>query len=248
MVRTTRLGATVTALLGASLLLAGAGTTQARPGEKWWNPGRGSGFRMERPAPRAFSRQWRPWGGGRIYRDVIVIRSNRYPRYRAWRTYAPPEYIYSRRLIRVHPIRFVVTGVFGGTSIQGGWHDDGYVYGCNFCDARFRTYDAYRAHVLTCSHRPSGYRVECDDWNGAGASDDQGWRDCDGRDGGYGRGRDCRVPDRGYDRDDRCDRDGHDRWNRHDRDDDQDQWNRNDRDDDHDRSYRDDRDDEDDDD
>jgi hypothetical protein len=272
MVRTARVGVAVAGLLGASLLLAGAGTAQASPGGKWWNPGRGSGFRMERPAPRAFSRQWRPWGGGRVYRDVIVIRSSRYPRYRAWRTYAPPEYIYSRRLIRVRPIRFVVAGVFGGAAIRGSWHDDGYIYGCNFCDARFRTYDAYRAHVLTCSHRPRGYRVECNDWNGAGPWDDQGWRDDDDRDGGYGsqggyhvydRDRDddrdggYGRDDRGYDRDDqgsgrddrvwdRGDRgDDHDRWNRNDRDDDQDRWNRDDRDDDRDRSYRNDRDDED---
>ncbi|MGE5180025.1 MAG: hypothetical protein ACM3PF_13130 [Bacteroidota bacterium] len=254
MVRTTRMGVAVAALLGASLLLAGAGTAQASPGGKWWNPGRGGGFRMERPAPRAFSRQWRPWGGGRIYRDVIVIRSTRYPRYRAWRTYAPPEYIYSRRLIRVRPIRFVVAGVFGGVAIRGSWHDDGYIYGCNFCDARFRTYDAYRAHVLTCSHRPRGYRVECNDWNGAGPWDDQGWRDDDGQGGDcgpyggyhvYDRDRD---DDRGYGRDDR----GYDRddqgYGRDDRDDDHDRWNRNDRDDDRDRSYRNDRDDEDDDD
>lgn len=249
MVRSTTMGMAVAGLLGASLLLAGAGTAQASPGGKWWNPARGGGFRMEGSAPRAFNRQWRSWGGGRIYRDVIVIRSSRSPRYRAWRTYAPPEYIYSRRLIRVRPIRFVVAGVFGGVAIRGSWHDDGLIYGCNFCDARFRTYDAYRTHVLTCSHRPRGYRVECNDWNGAGPWDDQGWRDDDDRDCGPQGGYDVYDRDR-YD--DRCrvyDRDrGYDRYDRGcDRDDDRDRWNR-DRDDDHDRSYRDDRDDEDDDD
>lgn len=194
-------------LLGAALLLAGADTAQARQGEKWWNPGIGNGRRVERPAPRAFSRQWRTWGDRRIYRDMIVIRSTRFPRYRAWRTYFPPEYIYSRRIIRVRPVRFFVSAVIGGVSVRGSYHDD-YLYGCNFCGARFGSYGAYRAHVMSCPDRPRGYRVECGDWDGPGPYDDQGWRDS-GPDGGYGqyrvydRDRDHDRDDRAYDRDDR---------------------------------------------
>lgn len=167
-------------LLGASLLL-GPGAAEAKQGGKWWSPGgRGNGHRIERSQPRRFSRQWRNWGDRRVYRDVITIRASRGPRYRAWRTYCPPEYIYSRRVIRVRPVRFVVSAVIGGGSFYGGYHDDD-LYGCNFCDARFGSYDAYHSHVGSCGRRPHGYRVECNDWDEPGQWDDRGWRDDDER-------------------------------------------------------------------
>lgn len=210
MIRTVTMGAAVAALVGASLLAA-PGAAQADRGGKWWTPKQGHERRVERvyrrdASPRRFSRQWRTWGNRRVYRDVIVIRASRGPRYQAWRTYCPPEYIYSRRVIRVRPVRFVVaaSGVIGGLRFHGSYHNDDALYGCNFCDARFGSYESYHDHVMSCGHRPRGYRVECSDWNGAGELGDGGWRDYD-RNGGYDRGYDRGddpVYDRGYDRGD----------------------------------------------
>jgi hypothetical protein len=221
--RSFTMGALIAVLVGASLL-ASPVAAQAKQGGKWWTPKQGGERRVERvyrrdSGRRGFSRQWRTWGDRRVYRDVIEIRANRGPRYRAWRTYCPPEYIYSRHAIRVRPIRFVVaaSGAIGGVRFHGSYHGDDYVYGCNFCDARFGSYDSYHAHVQSCGHRPHGYRVECSDWNAPGGMDDGGWRDED-RDGGYYDRSQDRDYDRDYDRND--DRD--DRWDRGDVDDDYD--------------------------
>jgi hypothetical protein len=209
--------ATLAALLMASLFVSGPlgpSEAEARPGEKRWNPkhGNGGGRRAERlhrreAAPRHFNRQWRSWRGQRIYRDVIVIRSGgRGPRYRAWRAYSRPQYIYSRRIIRVRPVRFYVSAsaIIGGLHIRGAYRDhDDYLYGCNFCEARFEAYPRWHTHVLACPHRPSGYRVECSDWDAPASGDwwdDRDWRDDDG---GYHDGRDRDDHrDRAYDRDD----------------------------------------------
>jgi hypothetical protein len=192
----TRTTAALAVLLGASLLLAVPSTSQAREGQakqgKWWTTRQsGDDGRRGGHDGRGISRQWQSWGGRRIYRDLIVVRGvNRGPRYRSWRTYCPPEYIYARRVIRVRPVRFYVAVVIGGVSIRGSYHghDDDCVYGCNFCDARFSDYDGYRVHVGACSHRPHGYRVECSDWEASAGHgwDDRGWRDED--EIGYDRG------------------------------------------------------------
>ena len=172
MVRSSTKQALLTGLFLGSIVLAGLGSpgrAEAK-NEKWWTPDVGDGVRSERvyrrkTSPRRFERQWRSWRGQRIYRDVIVIRSGyRGPRYRAWRAYSRPEYIYSQRMIRVRPVRFHVAAsiVIGGVHIQGNYVDPGdYEYGCNFCDARFGSYDSYHAHVRSCGQRPHGYRVEC---------------------------------------------------------------------------------------
>jgi len=215
MIRTVTMGAAVAALVAASLL-ATPGEAKADPGGKWWTPKQGRERRVEGvyrrdSAPRGFSRQWRSWGDRRVYRDRIVIRASRGPRYQAWRTYCPPEYIYSRHVIRVRPIRFVVAAMFGGVRFQGSYHDDDCLYGCNFCDARFSSYGAYYAHVQSCAHRPQGYRVQCSDWGSAGDWGDDGWRNLGDRDPGYDR-----SYDRGYDRGDdgRCDKDDDGRYDR----------------------------------
>lgn len=185
-----KLPALFTGLFTASLFLAGLGSpgrAEAKNG-KWWNPDRGAGVRSERTYKRhaqPSARQWRRWRGQRIYRDVVVVRSGyRAPRYRAWRTYSRPDYIYSQRIIRVRPVRLFVDAsiVIGGVQIRGVYHDhDDYAYGCNFCDTRFSDYPGYHKHVMECPHRPSGYRVECSDWDsGTGSWDDEGWRDDDG--------------------------------------------------------------------
>lgn len=188
MVGTKRAGAALVALLGVALMTAAPGSAEARPEGKWWTPKQGDGHRgrterlhRRRSAPRAFTRQYRTWGGRRVYRDMITIRNvHRAPRYRAWRTYSTPEYIYSRRLIRVRPVRFYV-------AVGPRWHDD-YLYGCNFCAARFSAFVTYRTHVHSCAHRPHGYRVECSDWDaGPGDGwDEEDWRDYHD-DGGHDR-------------------------------------------------------------
>jgi hypothetical protein len=199
-------------LATASLFLIGLGSPSRAEAkaEKWWNPDRGDNVRTERvERPRSFHRQWRNAGGQRVYRDVIVIRdSYRAPRYRAWRTYSQPVFIYSQRVIRVRPVRFSVAASFmiGGVHIRGTYtkHDD-YEYGCNFCDARFDDYASYHAHVMGCANRPAGYRIECSDWNdnGAGSHDDDGWRDDDSYDRGYDHDYDRGDSDHGrYDDDD----------------------------------------------
>jgi hypothetical protein len=174
-----------TGLFIASLLLAGLGSpsrAEAKSG-KWWNPERGDRVRSEHVQHRP-ARQWRSWRGQRVYRDVVVIRSGyRAPRYHVARTYSRPEFIYARRIVRVRPVRLFVDAsiVIGGVQIRGVYHDHAdYEYGCNFCDARFDDYAGYHAHVMECPHRPSGYRIECDDWgSGTGSWDDEGWRDDD---------------------------------------------------------------------
>lgn len=207
MIRSIPRSGALLALLGASLLLASPAIAQAKQGGKWWTPRQGGQrqrvertYRSDRgQGARGFTRQWRTWGGRRVYRDMIVIRSaSRGPRYQAWRTYCPPDYVYSRRLIRVRPVRFYVSAaaILGGVSIRGSYHRyDDCLYGCNFCDARFSDYDGYRAHVATCPDRPHGYRVECRNWDDSGGSgfrDDRGWQ---ADDGVYG-------DDRGYSDDD----------------------------------------------
>lgn len=247
---TTRNIAAVATLLGMSLLMS-APAVQADQG-KWWQPkesrrgetrqrggetrnyrsgGHRSGETRQysyRGGQRGFDRQYRQWRGGRVYRDVITIRGGyRGTPYRAWRSYCEPEFIYSRRIVRIRPIRyFAATVVIGGVHVGARYHDqDDYYYGCNFCDARFENYGSYRAHVYGCDARPHGYRIEASDWNDrelrdGGWWDDRNWvrdhtyegdgdhgnygdRDYGDRDNGdrdYDRNRDY-DDDRDYDRD-----------------------------------------------
>jgi hypothetical protein len=231
MVRT-NLRAAFMGLVGATLLAVGFAPDVAQAKDR----GNGRAYardgrrveRVYRPQPSRVSRQWRSYGGQRVYRDMVVIRTgNRIPRYRAWRAYSRPQYVYSRRVIRVRPVRFHVSAVIGGVAIRGSYHRPGdYLYGCNFCDSRFSTYDTYHGHVASCSHRPHGYRVECSDWDNssnAGWWDDNEWRDDGYRDRGYSDRRD--TSDRDYrddrvrDRDDYRDGDDRDYRDRDDRDD-----------------------------
>ncbi len=212
MIRTTTMRAALMGLVGATLLAAGMaapGVAEAKDHGNGRGQWRDDGRRVERvyrPRQSRASRQWRTYGGQRVYRDMVVIRTaNRVPRYRAWRAYSRPQYMYSRRVIRVRPVRFYVSAVIGGVSVRGSYHRPGdYLYGCNFCDSRFSDYDSYNVHVASCSHRPHGYSVESRDW---GASSNAGlWDDNEWRDDGYS-GRDYR--DRDYR--DYSDRDSDDR-------------------------------------
>lgn len=197
-VTSTRNIVAIATLLGASLLISAPSSAQTR-GEKWWQPkqGRQAQPRQTQPrhrvegraqvrhggSPRGFDRQYRQWRGQRIYRDAITIRSGggyRGPRYRAYRTYWEPQYIYRRRIVRLRPIRYYVaaSAIIGGVHIGARYHDhDDYYYGCNFCDARFDAYGSYRAHVYDCDARPHGYTIETHDWNDRELQDGEWWDD-----------------------------------------------------------------------
>jgi len=163
------------------------------------------GARQDGSLHRGFNRQYRQWRGNRIYRDVIVIRDNqRGPRYRAWRSYAEPEFIYRRRIVRLRPVRYYVSAsvVIGGVHVNARVHDhDDYYYGCNFCDARYESYGSYRAHVYECDARPRGYQIVTNDWNDRELRDSDWWDDRNWeRDQEYDRNRD-QGDDEDYDRD-----------------------------------------------
>lgn len=193
-VTSTRNIVAIATLLGASLLISAPSSAQTR-GEKWWQPKQSQNRRSEprhrverraqvrhdRGSYRGFDRQYRQWRGQRIYRDAITIRSgHRGPRYRAYRTYWEPQYIYRRRIIRLRPVRYYVaaTAIIGGVHIGARYHDhDDYYYGCNFCDARFDAYGSYRAHVYDCDARPRGYTIETHDWNDRELRDGEWWDD-----------------------------------------------------------------------
>ena len=178
--------AAVATLLGASLLMGAPMPAQADQ-EKWWQPKesrraeRRIETREDRGLHRGWDRQYRQWRGHRVCRDVIVIRdSQRGPRYRAWRTYCEPEFIYHRRIVRLRPVRYYVsaTAVIGGVRVSARVHDhDDYYYGCNFCDARFGDYGSYRAHVYECDARPHGYQIVTNDWNDRELRDGDWWND-----------------------------------------------------------------------
>ena len=83
--------------------------------------------------------------------------------------------------IYVRPVRYFVAAdaIIGGVRISATCQPHDYwLYGCNFCDARFTDYDHWAAHVATCPYRPDGYRVQAQVWNddpGAYSDDDGGW-------------------------------------------------------------------------
>ena len=131
-------------LLGAAVLAGSPIVAQADQG-KWWNPDQGNSRerRVERQVrsdrgDRSGNRSWqrsRP----RFQRSYVTIRDG-HRGYRARRVWASPYYIQRQHLVVVRPVRYFV-GVgasFGGLRINARFHDhDRYLYGCNFCDARF---------------------------------------------------------------------------------------------------------------
>jgi len=139
-----------------------------------------------RGAYRQGPRYWRPWQGRRIYRERTWLRSswgyNGRPAY-GWRYYCPPSYYYPRHIIYVRPVRFFISARIGGVHVHAGNYGDydDAVYGCNFCDAQFSSFDAYENHVDHCRYAPRGYRVEARDWDQGQWNDDQ-WQDDQGWD------------------------------------------------------------------
>jgi hypothetical protein len=163
-------------LLGAAVLSGSPLFAQADQG-KWWDPKQGGSNQETRyrgdgrdardaRGPRDGNRGWRD-GGPRFQRDVVVIRDgHRGPRYRAHRIWVRPTYFRRQHLVVIRPVRYFLRAAIGGVRIQARFHDhDRFYYGCNFCDARFGSYDDYRRHVLRCDDRPRGYRVDVSDWD-----------------------------------------------------------------------------------
>lgn len=183
--------AVLAGLLGTALLVAAPAGAQSGQ-QKWWTPREGRPERVERGTParvernrnfgmrRGEQRVWRQIPRyGRFYRDVIVLRDGyRGPQYRAYRYWFPP-YV-QRNYIYVRPVRYWMCADvrIGGVRISASLHHgDRSWYGCNFCDARFGTYDDWAVHVAHCDHAPRAYRVQTRPWDdGLDRYHDRGWR------------------------------------------------------------------------
>jgi hypothetical protein len=107
------------------------------------------------------------WRGLPVRRDVLVIRDRRYggAYFRARRLFCAPSYY--GRFIYVRPVRYFIAAdaCIGGLTIRASIVRPHYLYGCNFCDDRFDTYDAYCYHVSHCGHRPSGFEISVSNWD-----------------------------------------------------------------------------------
>jgi hypothetical protein len=106
------------------------------------------------------------WRGYPVRRDILVIRDRSYGGYfRARRVYCAPRYY--GRLVYVRPVRFFIAAdaCIGGVGIRARIVRPHYIYGCNFCDARFDSYGGYCQHVEHCSHRPSGLQISVSNWD-----------------------------------------------------------------------------------
>jgi len=221
-----RHGRTRWTLAGAAGLAVVLGTplfAQADSG-KWWTPKQGGGPHVEgRGRYGHGGGQGRAWRGGPVRRDIVVIRETRNGGYfRARRVFYQPYY--QRRTVYVRPVRYFISAdaLIGGIGIHARIVRPHYAYGCNFCDARFETYHDYCEHVDSCSHRPSGYQINHEDWD-----DDADWKGPYPTDGCDHRGQSGDYRDDGRYRGDDDDRyrddDSRDRWNdRRDRGDDED--------------------------
>jgi len=130
------------------------------------------------------------WRGYPVRRDILVIRDRGFGGYfRARRTYCAPRYY--GRFVYVRPVRFFIgaDACIGGVGIHARIVRPHYLYGCNFCDARFESYGAYCQHVEHCYHRPSGFDISVSNWDDGG---DPNW------DGPY-QTDDSYQDDQGYD-------------------------------------------------
>lgn len=115
---------------------------------------------------------YRSWRGVPVRRDVIVIRDRRNGSYfRARRVFVQPRFYRDRLYVR--PIRYFIAAdaCIGGINIHTRIVRPHYLYGCNFCDARFDTYDAYAAHVAHCDHGPDEYAIQACNWDDGYGSD-----------------------------------------------------------------------------
>ena len=113
------------------------------------------------------------WRGYPVRRDILVIRDRGYGGYfRARRIYCAPRYY--GRFVYVRPVRFFIAAdaCIGGGGIHTRIVRPHYIYGCNFCDARFDSYGGYCQHVEHCDHRPTGCDISVSNWDDGG---DDNW-------------------------------------------------------------------------
>jgi len=109
---------------------------------------------------------YRSWRGVPVRRDVIVIRDRRHGGYfRARRVFVQPRFY--RGSLYVRPVRYFIAAdaCIGGISIHTRIVRPHYLYGCNFCDERFDSYEAYAAHVAHCDLRPDEYAIQACNWD-----------------------------------------------------------------------------------
>jgi len=101
-----------------------------------------------------------------VRRDALVIRDQRYGGYfRARRVFCTPRYY--GRFVYVRPVRYFIgaDACIGPVGIHARIVRPHYLYGCNFCDARFDSYGAYYRHVEHCDHRPGGFEISVSNWD-----------------------------------------------------------------------------------
>jgi len=77
------------------------------------------------------------------------------------------------RVLIVRPTPYVTVGTrIGPVDISAIFGPNRYAsryeYGCNFCDAHFRSFDGYENHVEQCEHRPSNVHLEVHAWGDNG--------------------------------------------------------------------------------
>ena len=129
------------------------------------------------------------WRGVPVRRDILEIRDRRYPGgyFRARRLFSAPRFYGG--CVYVRPVRFFIAAnaFFGPIGIRARIVRPHYLYGCNFCDARFDTYDAYLYHVEHCDYRPDDCQISVSNWDDSDydsswdgpyqTNDDQGYDD-----------------------------------------------------------------------
>ena len=124
-------------------------------------------YRDRRYSGRATWGGYSNWRGAPVRRDVLVIRDHRYGGgyFRARRIYCAPRYW--GRFVYVRPVRYFIAAdaCIGGLNIRARIVRPHYLYGCNFCDERFDSYDDYCYHVEHCSHRPGGLQISVSNWD-----------------------------------------------------------------------------------
>lgn len=159
---------------------------------------------------------WGDWRGAPVRRDILVIRDRRYGGFfRARRIYCAPRFY--GRFVYVRPIRFFISAdaFVGPIGVHARIVRPHYLYGCNFCDARFDSYGAYVQHVEHCDQRPSGCDISVSNWDDGGQDwdgpyqTDDSYRDDGGRyddrgsygddQGSYGDDQGDPYDDGGYD-------------------------------------------------
>ncbi len=135
-------------------------------GDRWGSSG-DIRFRDRRYSARGSWGGTSVWRGYPVKRDVLVIRDNRYGGgyFRARRIYCAPRYY--GRAVYVRPVRFYVAANlrFGGVRVGARIVRPHYLYGCNFCDERFDSYEAYAYHVRHCPYAPHGFLVSVSNWD-----------------------------------------------------------------------------------